>query len=35
MLGHVEVKHSAPVMAEDDQNEKHFELGSWHDQAIH
>ena len=35
MLGHVEVKHPAPVMAEDDQDKKHFQLGSWNDEKIH
>ena len=35
MLDHVEVKHLAPVMAEDHQDKQHFQLGSWHDEEIH
>jgi hypothetical protein len=35
MLGHIEVKHPAPVMAEDHQDKKHFQLGRWHDEEIY
>jgi hypothetical protein len=35
MLGHVDVQHTAPVVAEDDQDEKHLQPGGWHDKEIH
>ena len=35
MLGHVEVKHSAPLMAENDQHKKYFQLCGWHDEEVH
>jgi len=29
------VKHPASIMAEDDKDKNHFQLGSWHDEEIH